>query len=76
MYMYNVLYVSKLACNLFSVRAAASKGNFITFGHSRCWIRDNDGKLHGMETLVDSMGLEKVRLLPADKLSGIVKGSN
>ena len=34
--MYRVLYVPKLACNLFSVRAAASKGKFIKFGHSRC----------------------------------------
>ena len=26
---YNVLYVPKLACNLFSVRAAAAKGNTV-----------------------------------------------
>ena len=28
--MYKVLYVPKLACNLFSVRAAVSKGDFIS----------------------------------------------
>lgn len=32
---YQVLYVSKLACNLFSVRAAAEKGNHVKFGHSQ-----------------------------------------
>ena len=53
--MYKVLYVPKLACNLFSVRAAVSKGDFIKFGHSRCWIRDGNGHLHGMGTLVDKL---------------------
>ena len=53
--MYNVLYVPKLACNLFSVRAAASKGNTIKLGHSKCWIRDRNGKLHGTGSLVDKM---------------------
>ena len=51
--MYRVLYVPKLACNLFSVRAAASKGNFIKFGHSRCLILGGDRKLHGMGMLND-----------------------
>ncbi len=32
--MHQVLYVPKLACNLFSVRAAASKGNWVKFGRS------------------------------------------
>ena len=32
--MYRVLYVPQLAYNLFSVRAATSKGNLIKFGHS------------------------------------------
>jgi hypothetical protein len=41
--MYDVLYVPKLACNLFSVRAAARKGNVIKFGRSKCWIRDQSG---------------------------------
>ena len=36
--LYHVLYVPKLACNLFSVRAAASKGNSVNFNQSRCWI--------------------------------------
>ena len=50
-----MLYVPKLACNLFSVRAAASKGNIVRFGHSKCWIRDQAGKLRGMGSLVDKL---------------------
>ena len=52
---HQVLYVPKLACNLFSVRAAAAKGNSIKFSHSKCWIRDRDGKLRGMGSLVDKV---------------------
>ena len=50
--MYKVLYVPQLTCNLFSVRAASSKGNFLKFGHSRCWIQDSNGKLTGTGTMV------------------------
>ena len=53
--MYRVLYVPELACNLFSVKAAASKGNFLKFGHSRCWICDGNGKLCGMGTMIDKL---------------------
>ena len=53
--MYRVLYVPQLSCNLFSVRAAASKGNFVKFGRSRCWIRDGKGRLCGMGTLEDKL---------------------
>lgn len=53
--MYKVLYVPQLSCNLFSVRAAASKGNLVKFGRSRCWIRDRDKKLCGMGTLENQM---------------------
>ena len=53
--MYKVLYVPKLACNLFSVRAAASKGNTVKIGHLKCWIRDRNEKLRGMGSLVDKM---------------------
>ena len=53
--MYDVLYVSKLACNLFSVRAATRRGNQIKFGQERCWIRDSSRQLHGMGTLVEKL---------------------
>ena len=49
--MYDVLYVPKLACNLFLVRAAARKGNVVKFGRSKCWIRDQSGILYGMGSL-------------------------
>ena len=32
-------YVPKLTNNLFSVNAAAQKGNVVCFGHKYCWIR-------------------------------------
>ena len=43
-----VLHVLELACNLFSVRAAAAKGNQVKFNHSHCWIMDHNGKLCGI----------------------------
>ena len=33
---YKVLHVPKLACNLFSVRAAASKGKSVKFSDDKC----------------------------------------
>ena len=53
--MYDVLHVPKLACNLFSVRAAAKKGNTIKFGQSRCWIRGSKGTLQGMGSLAGKL---------------------
>ena len=35
---YQVFLVPELACNLFSVRAAAARGNHVKFGRSKCWI--------------------------------------
>ena len=37
---HEVLYVPKLTCNLFSVRAATARGNNVKFGKFRCWIKD------------------------------------
>ena len=34
--MRNALYVPKVACNLFSMRAAGSKGNVVMFGKKKC----------------------------------------
>ena len=53
--MYGVLHVPKLACNLFSVRAATKRGNQIKFGQEKCWIRDRNGQLYGMGTLVGKL---------------------
>ena len=45
-WMTNVLYVPQLTGNLFSVRAATSNGNLISFGRN-CWIRDGKRRLIG-----------------------------
>ena len=55
--MYRVLYVPKLACNLFSVRAAVSKGNVVKFAATKCWIRNSKRNLCGMGSLKDKMYL-------------------
>ena len=53
--MHSVLHVLQMACNLFSVRAAASRGNLIKFRHSCCWIQDSSGKLCGMGVIVNKL---------------------
>ena len=50
-----VLYVPKLACNLFSVRAAASNGLVVQIGHSMCWIKNSSGKVVGRGRLFGKM---------------------
>lgn len=52
---HNVLFVPKLTCNLFSVRAAAAKGNKVKFGEKKCWIRNSIGRLCGMGSLVEKL---------------------
>ena len=52
---YHVLCVPELACNLFSVRAAATKGNHIKFGQTNCWIGDGNEKLYGMDSMIDKL---------------------
>ena len=46
-WMTDVFYVPQLTSNLFSVHAAALKGNVISFGHKYCWIRNKRRKLIG-----------------------------
>lgn len=67
--MYRVLYVPKLACNLFSVRAAASKGNVVKFGDTKCWIRDSKGILRGMASLVDKLYQLDCEAIPQEHAS-------
>lgn len=47
-WMTDVLYVPKLASNLFSICSAALKGNVVSFGHKNCWIRNQKRKLIGI----------------------------
>ena len=53
--MCNVLYVPKLTCNLFSVRATVTKGNTVKFEKSICRIYDRNGMLLGIGSLVDKL---------------------
>ena len=53
--MYDALYVPNLKCNLFSVRAAATKGNVVKFGEAKCWIHGKSGKLLGMGTVASKL---------------------
>ena len=53
--MHNVLYVPKITCDLFSVRAAASRGNSVNFGRAKCWIRNSRSTLLGMGSLVGNL---------------------
>ena len=45
--MTDVLYVPKLTNNLFSVHAATSKGNTVSFKHKYCCIRNKNRKVIG-----------------------------
>ena len=67
--MYNVLHVPNLACNLFSVRAAAVKGNFVKFGRIRCWIKNEKGELCGMGSLSDRLYRLDCKPVPAEHVS-------
>ena len=53
--LYDVLYVPKLTCNLFSVRAAVAKGNAVEFGPNDCCIWDENGTLRGKGSLADKL---------------------
>jgi hypothetical protein len=50
-----VLYVPKLATNLFSARAAASKGKVVQLGHTLCWIKNSNGQVVARGRLVGNM---------------------
>ena len=49
---YKVLHAPKLACNLFSVRAVASRGKSIKFSDNKCWIYNRAGNACGMCSIV------------------------
>ena len=62
-----MLYVPKLACNLFSVRAAAHKGNNIKFRQSRCWVRSKYSELCSSGSLVGK--LYQLNCRPSTKIT-------
>ena len=51
---YKVLHVPKLACNLFSVRAA-SKGKSVKFSDDKCRIYNRAGNVCNTDSLVDKL---------------------
>ena len=53
--MHDVLHVPAMKVNLFSVRAAASRGVVVQFGHSRCWLKNKQGKLKATGTLTGKL---------------------
>ena len=55
--LYHVLYVLKLTCNLFSVKAAVAMGNTVKFGSNKCWIRDEKERLCAMGSLENKLYL-------------------
>jgi len=44
-----------LKCNLFSVKAAATKGNVVKFGKTNCWMSGKNGVLFGTGKVVDRL---------------------
>ena len=53
--MRGALYVPKLTCSLFSVRATAMKGNTVKFENGSCLIYDKNGVLLGTGSLEDKL---------------------
>ena len=70
--MYDVLHVPKLSCNLFSVRAAAKRGNTVKFGQSRCWIRGPKGTLKGMGFLTGKLYHLKCEVIAGKESASMV----
>ncbi len=53
--MKKVLYVPKLAGNLFSVRAATQNRKVVSFGHKYCWIRDKKNRQVGRGSTIGKL---------------------
>ena len=53
--MYDAMCVPNLKCNLVSVKAAATKGNVVKFGETKCRIFGKNGTLYGMGTVSDKL---------------------
>ena len=69
--MCNVLYVPKLTCNLFSVRATVTMGNTVKFENGSCRIYDRNGLLLGTESLFDKLYYLKYESITQEYVSVI-----
>ena len=67
-----MLHVPNLACNLFSVRAAAKRGNTVKFGQSTCWIRGLKGTLEEMGSLAGKLYHLKYEVLTGKEDASMV----
>ena len=65
--MCDVLYVPKLNCNLFSVRAAVSNDNTVRFNDDGCYICSNEQSLCGIGYLTGKLYLLCCNVYIADK---------
>ena len=69
---YNVLHVPQLARNLFSVRAAAKKGNTVKFDNLKCCISGPNGKLKGMGHAYGKLYQLKCKVIIAEESAPVV----
>lgn len=67
--MHNVLYVPKLAGNLFSVRAAAQRQKVIVFGRTKCWIRGKKNRTEATGSTVGKLYKLDCKVLKAPRES-------
>ena len=72
--MQNALYVPKLTCSLFSVRATVMKGNTVKFENGSCLIYDRNGILLGTGSLVDKFYYLKCKSVTQESIA-IATGS-
>ena len=73
--MRDTLYVPKLTCSLFSVRATVMKGNTVEFENSSCMIYNRNGILLGTGSLVDKLYHLKVDSFARESIISIATGS-
>ena len=74
--MTKVLYVPKLAANLFSARAAAMKEKVVQFGHTLCWIKNSQGKVVARGRLVGNMYRLDCRVERQEKQASVAERSS
>ena len=67
--MRDTLYVPKLTCSLFSVRATVMKGNTVEFENGSCMIYNRNGMLLGTGSLVDKLYYLKVNSVARESIS-------
>ena len=70
-----VLYVPKLACNLFSVRAVTQKGHIVQFGQNCCWIKKIRGTVITRGSLVNRMYQLNCETEPTDHSMSVADAS-